>query len=159
MLMDGKTEIDKVEKNIAEAALDTHTDLKPIREHGKTKYPLGRIISYSSGPFDDYLMLSFAHQDCHYNAYIDIGEYEQLLFRMWAEIRRTYAGKPVAIPLLGTGITTIKGRAEKDYTEMLRCILCTFKQSAFQAKNRISIILTEEAMNKINMSAIKDCFR
>ena len=159
MLKDGKTEIDKVKKVIAEAAFDNHTDLTPIQEEGKMRYPLGRIVPYSSGPFDDYLMLSFAHQDYNYNAYIDIGEYEQLLFRMWAEIRRTYAGKPVAIPLLGTGVTTIKGKTEKNYTEMLKCILCTFKQSAFQAKNRISIVLAEEAMNKIDMSAIKDCFK
>lgn len=134
-------------------AVNENSDLQPdITKEGIT-YPLGRIIKY-----DKYLLLAFSHFDNNNQAYLDAGEYEQALFRMWAEIRRVYQGNPVVIPLLGTGITTIKGRSEKNYTDMLRCILCTLKQSEIHLSQKITIIITKEAMSKTDMNSIKEYF-
>ena len=126
---------------------------KPMFKNEKAVYPLGRIIAYK-----DFLMLAFTHFDSQERAYIKVDEYEQLLFRMWVELRRVYMGKPIAIPLIGTGVTDIEGLSVKNYTELLKCILCTFQRSSFQPVKGITIVLTEEAINKIDFTIIKDSF-
>jgi hypothetical protein len=134
------------------AEYDT-SELKPETIDGKKIYPLGRLIAYN-----DFLMLSFSHFDKQNRANIAIGEYEQMLIRMWSEMRRVYAAKHIAIPLIGSGITTIAGVSQKNYTEMLKCILCTLRRSRFQPDQGISIVLTEEVMSNINMNVIREEF-
>lgn len=104
------------------------------------------MISYK-----DYLLLAFSHFDKNETAYIDVGEYETLLFRMWSELRNVYMGKSISIPLLGGGVTTIKGKSEKNYTELLRCMLCTLRNSQFQPTQGITIVLTKSVMDKIDI--------
>lgn len=129
------------------------SELKPKTIGGKTVFPLGRLISYN-----DFLMLSFSHFDKQNRAFIEIGEYEQMLIRMWSEMRRVYAAKHIVLPLIGSGITTIAGMPQKNYTEMLKCILCTLRGSHFQPEQGISIVLTEDAMANIDMSSIREEF-
>ena len=126
---------------------------KGINDNGRMKYPLGRII-----PYGNYLLLAFSHFGNQKNAYLGIGEYEQLLFRMWSELRRVYAAKRISIPLLGTGITSIEGLDNKNYTAILRCILCTFHNSNFQPAQGITIVMTSDAMRQIDMDIIKEEF-
>lgn len=136
-----------------QAAKNNTSSLKPTEIDNKTIYPLGRIIAYK-----DYLLLAFTHFDEENKAYIKVGEYEQLLIRMWQEIRRTYAARPIVIPFLGTGISTIDGVQSKNYTELLKCILCTFRNSKFQPQEGLTIILTQEAIEKVDMNVIKEEF-
>lgn len=103
-------------------------------------------------------MLSFSHFDNQNRAYLNAGEYELMLIRMWNEMRRVYAAKHITIPLLGTGITSIEGMTEKNYTAMLKCILCTLNASSFRPMEGISIVITEEVMQKIDMNTIRDEF-
>lgn len=146
------TDIDALKSNIQSSKTDI-SPFKPNEENGKYIYPLGRIIKYN-----DFLLLAFSHFDEQNRAYIGIGEYEQLLIRMWSEIRRVYAAKPVIIPLLGGGITTIDGINNKNYTDFLKCILCTLRSSKFQFNQGITIILTQDAIEKIDMNVIKEEF-
>lgn len=146
------SELSKLEAVIVEAQND-NSQVKGKKVSGRIIYPLGRII-----PYGDFLMLSFSHFDSQNKAYVGTGEYEMLLFRMWAEIRRVYAAKPIVIPLIGAGITNIEGMPEKDYTQLLRCILCTLRRSRFQPEKGITIVLTAEAMNKIDMNVIREEF-
>lgn len=146
------TNLSELKTTIAEAQNDNSL-LKGKKTNEQIIYPLGRII-----PYRDFLMLAFSHFDKQNKAYIEIGEYEMLLFRMWVEIRRIYAAKPIVIPLLGTGITNIEGMQEKDYTQFLKCILCTLKRSGFQPEKGITIILTTEAMEKVDMNVIRSEF-
>lgn len=138
---------------IISSAANEASSLKPELSGDKYIYPLGRLI-----PYNDFLMLSFSHFDDQNRAYIGIGEYEQMLIRMWSEMRRVYAAKSISIPLIGTGITTIEGVSEKNYTELLKCILCTLRGSKFQPDQGICIVLTNEAMEQIDMSIIKEEF-
>jgi hypothetical protein len=73
-------------------------------------------------------------------------------------MRRVYAAKHIVIPLIGSGITTIAGIQQKNYTEMLKCILCTLRGSRFQPEQGISIVMTEDAMANIDMSSIREEF-
>lgn len=104
-------------------------------------------------------MLAMSHFDKQNQAYIHINEYESMLTNMWYEIRRVYAGKKIVIPLIGSGITTMTGIKEKNNTMLLKCMLCTLKRSRFQPKNGITIVLTDEAMNSIEMVKIKEEFK
>ncbi len=139
--------------NTIEKAANESSSLEPKIVDGKKVYPLGRLIAYK-----DFLMLAFTHFDKQNVAYIYAEEYEQMLMRMWKELRRIYAAKPISIPLIGTGITTIKEESEKNYTEILRCILCTLRRSNFQPDQGITIVLTEDAMRKIDMNIIREDF-
>lgn len=145
-------DLNSLKDTIWAAKKDT-SEFKPKTIEGKTVFPLGRLIAYN-----DFLMLSFSHFDKQNRAYIEIGEYEQMLIRMWSELRRVYAAKRIVIPLIGSGITTIAGMPQKNYTEMLKCILCTLRRSHFQPDQGISIVLTENAMANIDMNIIKEEF-
>lgn len=104
------------------------------------------------------MLLSFAHFNSNNNAYVgSFGEYEKILIDMWVEIRNIYESKPIAIPLIGAGITDIVG-TKKNLTDMLKCILCTLRSSNFQPENGISIILKQETMDAINMDVIREEF-
>lgn len=140
-------------KKVIELASGDDSQFKGINDNGRMKYPLGRII-----PYGNYLLLAFSHFGNQKNAYLGIGEYEQLLFRMWSELRRVYAAKRISIPLLGTGITSIEGLDNKNYTAILRCILCTFHNSNFQPAQGITIVMTSDAMRQIDMDIIKEEF-
>lgn len=135
------------------AAAKEKSKFMPRNAGEKRIYPLGRFI-----PYNDFLMLAFSHFDENETAYIGIGEYEQLLIRMWAEMRRVYAAKPINLPLIGGGVTTINGLPEKNYTELLKCMLCTLRSSKFQADQGISIVLTQDVIDQIDMNAIKEEF-
>ncbi len=146
------SDLEDLKTKISFASNDT-SPLKGKKINGRIIYPLGRVI-----PYDDFLMLAFSHFDEQNQAYIGIGEYEQLLIRMWAEIRRVYAAKPITIPLIGAGITNVDGMPEKDYTEFLKCMLCTLRSSKFQPDKGITIVVTAEAMDRIDMNAIREEF-
>lgn len=140
-------------QNIINSAAQDSSTLKAKSSHGRTIYPLGKLI-----PYKDFLMLALSHFDNQNRAFIGIGEYEQMLIRLWSEMRRVYAAKHISIPLIGSGITTIEGCQEKNYTEILKCILCTLRSSKFQPEQGISIILTKEAMQKIDINIISEDF-
>lgn len=147
------TNIDDLNNEI-KLAFDEKVELAPIKKKNTIIYPLGRIIKYN-----DFLMLAMSHFDKQNQAYIHINEYESMLTNMWYEIRRVYAGKKIVIPLIGSGITTMTGIKEKNNTILLKCMLCTLKRSRFQPKNGITIVLTDEAMNSIEMVKIKEEFK
>ncbi len=145
-------DINELKNTILSAAFED-SYYKPTFIEGKAVYPLGRLI-----PYNDYLLLSFTHFDEHNQAYISVGEYEQILLRMWKEMRRVYAAKHIVIPLLGAGITTIDGTQEKNYTDLLKCILCTLRSSMFQPEQGMTITLTSDTIKQINMNSIKEEF-
>ena len=144
---------DDFKQTIINAENDTKSNLKPHTVKGKKIYPLGRLI-----PYKDFLLLAFSHFNENDRSYLNIGEYEQMLFSMWDEMRNVYAAKHIVLPLLGGGVTTINEFQEKNYTDLLTCMLCTLRKSGFQPDQGISIILTQEAIEKIDMNIIREEF-
>ena len=141
--------------------LDSHCKKEEVEKliqensshRGNRNYPLGTII-----PYQDFMMLAFSHFDENNNAYIDITEYESCLLKMWSSIRNVYAGKPVVLPLIGSGITDIHDVGEKNNTDLLKCILCSLKSSKFQSSSSITIVLTPDTMESIDMNEIRSIF-
>ena len=123
--------------------------LKGYKRSGKFAYPLGRIITYK-----DFMLLAFTHFENN-EARLTQKDYEDCLRVMWTEICRTYANKPVFIPLLGSGITRFDGTPHKSNFDLLRCMLCTLRTSGVNINQPITILLTEEAIQDINIYEMK----
>lgn len=117
---------------------------------GKSKFPLGRIIKYN-----DYLLLAFTHFDDNNCAHLSHTDYEKGLIRMWKEISIAYANMPVFIPLLGSGITRFTDTPHKDKSSLIKCLLCTLKMSGIHLKQPITICLTKDSLNEINVYELK----
>lgn len=123
------------------------TDLKRKILKDKSVYPLGRIIKYN-----DFLLLAFTHFDKNNIAHISKIEYEKCLLNMWKELRRTYAGEKIFLPLIGSGITKFDDVPEKSNIDLLKCILCTLKASGEQFTETITILVTNEIWKDLNLS-------
>jgi len=129
--------------------VDDYTNFKKRLVDGKYKYPLGRII-----PYKDYMLLAFTHFKNNQTR-LNQKDYEDCLRVMWTEICRTYANKPVFIPLLGSGITRFDDTPNKSKVSLLKCMLCTLRTCGVNINQPITILLTEEAMQDINIYEIK----
>lgn len=118
--------------------------------NGKNKFPLGSIVK-----FNEYLLLAFTHFDNKNVAYLSHTDFEKCLIAMWQEIRRVYANKPIFIPLLGSGITNFTDTPHKDNFSLAKCLLCTLKMSGVHLKQPITICLTKDTLNEINLYELK----
>lgn len=153
MLQNHVADIEEVKKDINDAVQDS-TKLPPPKKKGeKWLFPLGRIIRHK-----DFAMLSFTHFNDQNEAYILAEEYEQCLLRMWTELRRVYAGEPIVLPLIGSGITDIDGIQEKDNTFLLRCMFCTLRSSKLIPDTGVTVVLTDDVMETIDMNTIREEF-
>lgn len=123
--------------------------LKRYIRNGRVAYPLGRII-----PYNDYMLLAFTHFENN-QARLTQKDYEDCLRVMWTEICRTYANRPIFIPLLGSGITRFDGTPHKSNFDLLKCMLCTLRTSGVNINQPITILLTEKAIQDINIYEIK----
>jgi hypothetical protein len=74
---------------------------------------------------------------------------------MWHEISRTYAGNPIFLPLLGSGITRFDDVPNKSHFDLLKCMLCTLKSSGENIAAPITILLTTDIMQKLNIYEVK----
>lgn len=135
--------------HVISAETDDNTSFKRRTRNNRIIYPLGRIIRYK-----DYMLLAFTHFDNN-QAHLIQKDYENCLRVMWAEISRTYANRPIFIPLLGSGITRFDGTPHKSNFDLLRCMLCTLRTSGVNINQPITILLTEETMRSINIYEIK----
>ncbi len=129
---------------------DDYTRLKRRSKNNKIVYPLGRIITYQN----QYMLLAFTHFDNN-QAHLSQSDFEDCLRKMWGEISRTYANRPVYIPLLGSGITRFDDSAYKSNTDLLKCMLCTLKNSGVKINQPITILLTKETIQTINIYELK----
>ncbi|MDR0682695.1 MAG: DUF6430 domain-containing protein [Dysgonamonadaceae bacterium] len=128
---------------------DDNTNYKRRICNNRAVYPLGRIITYK-----DFMLLAFTHFDNN-QAHLTQKDYEDCLRVMWTEISRTYANKPIFIPLLGSGITRFDGTPHKSTFDLLKCMLCTLRTSGANINQPITILLTEETIQDINIYEIK----
>lgn len=112
---------------------------------GRIRYPLGTVKDY-----DEYALLAFTHMDEMNRAYLRRGEYEECLLNVWDELDRMYAGRPVILPLLGSGITRFEGgRPSED--DLLRCMLCTLRASKRHFKEGVVVVLTEKTAVRMRL--------
>ena len=118
----------------------------------KTKYKLGTICIAN-----DYLLMALTHFNDDNKAYLEITDYINCLMNFWNEIDRIYAGRAVALPVFGSGMTRINNYDFSDQ-ELLEIIVWTFKVSRikFTYPSRVKIVVFQEKRQKINLVALKD---
>lgn len=112
---------------------------------GRIRYPLGTIKDYN-----EYALLAFMHMDKLNRARLRRGEYEECLLNMWDELDRMYAGRPVVLPLLGSGITRFDGGKPSE-DDLLRCMLCTLRASKRHFKEGVVVVLTEKTAARMRL--------
>ena len=83
------------------------------------------------------------------------------MLNFWNEIDRVYAGRTVALPVLGSGITRFKNYERISDQELLELIIWTFKISRIQFSypSKVKIIVFNSKKNKINLTALKNLER
>jgi len=146
----GADNLKELQQVISSSDDEGRTLFKRSMKDGRWIYPLGRIKTYH-----DYLLLAFDPINEQNEVHTTRAKYEQCLRVMWQEISRTYANKPIALPLMGSGITRFDDWPEKSNRDLLKCILCTLRTSAVHINQPITIILTEEAVQEINLYELK----
>lgn len=119
----------------------------------KTKYRLGTICTV-----DDYLLTAFSRFDYSNKAYLEMNDYINCLLNFWNEIDRVYAGRTVALPVLGSGITRFRGYENILDQELLELIIWTFKVSRikFAYPSKVKIVVWQKKQEKINLLKLKD---
>ena len=143
--------IEKLENTIENAPIIRSITRRQV--NNKVCHQLGRII-----PFENqYLLLAFSHFEEN-QAKLTHSQYEACLRTMWREISRTYANRPVFLPLLGSGITRFDNPVIKTEQQLLKCLLCTLKTSNVTINQKISIVLTPSAIKKVNLYELKKQF-
>lgn len=112
----------------------------------KTKYELGSI--YVDG---EYLLTAFTHFDEDNRAYLSLKDYVSCMLNFWDEVDRVYAGRSVAVPLMGSGITRFRD-AEVQPQELLQLLLWTFKISRVKFKHpaNATIVIHKTLSDRIN---------
>ncbi len=150
---------DKVEELDGIISVDAHLREVMITENAtrsvgkRTKYKLGTICVVN-----DYLLTALTHFDADNRAYVDINDYISCLLNFWNEVDRVYAGKTVALPVLGSGITRFKGYDNISDQELLELIIWTFKVSRikFTYPSKVKIVVYENKSDKTNLFKLKD---
>lgn len=119
----------------------------------KIKYKLGSICVVKS-----YLITAMTHFDCDNRAYLYMSDYINFLLNFWNEVDRVYAGKTVALPVLGSGITRFKGYEHIPDQELLELIIWTFKVSRvkFAYPSKVKIVVYQNKSDKTCLHKLKD---
>ncbi|MBQ5516071.1 MAG: hypothetical protein IIT88_03180 [Acetobacter sp.] len=128
------------EKNIVQKNVDR-------KQGGKTtKYKLGSICRVH----DDYFLLALTHFDNDNKAYLSFEDYISCLMRMWNELNKYYAGKPISITLLGSGITRFNGNVFS-HQDILEFIIMTYKVSKIKLTSTLTIVIYPYDLNNIQL--------
>lgn len=118
--------------NINIQALINSIGLKPLRKgsayKGNVCYESGSIV-----PYNDFLLLAFAKLDNEGNGRLTREEFLDCLELLWKEINKYYASQSVAIPILGSGITRMKGEPLTKQ-QLLDMIVASYKLYAEKIK-------------------------
>jgi hypothetical protein len=120
----------------------------------KLKYKLGTICVANN-----YLLTALSHFNDNNNAYLEINDYINCMLNFWNEVNSVYAGRTVALPILGSGITRFKeGNEDITDQELLELIIWTFKVShrKFAYPSKIKIVVYEKKSERINLLRLKD---
>lgn len=138
---------------------DTHLADANIGENANRK--VGKKMRYRLGTIcvaNDYLLTALSRFDDHNKAYLEINDYINCLLNFWNEVDKIYAGRTVALPVLGSGITRFKGYDNISDQELLELIIWTFKVSRikFTYPAKAKIVVYEKKSDRINLLRLKD---
>lgn len=129
--------------------------LKPLKS--KSKYQ--KKVRYESGklvPNGDYLLMAFAKLDEQGLGELTRDEFLDGLSTLWKEIDKYYGQEDVCIPILGSGITRMKGESLTQQ-QLLDIIIASYRLSSHKIKSphQLHIVCQKQedfSLNKIGQS-------
>ncbi|MDY6487122.1 DUF6430 domain-containing protein [Acinetobacter faecalis] len=128
-------------------------DVNNNRKAGKKqRYKLGTIVVHG-----DYLLTAFSKFNEANEAHLTMPEYLGFLINFWDQINTVYANKSVSTPILGSGITRIKGHKGISDEDLLKIMIWTFRVSEMRFKHpaKLTIIIHPDKLKDINLLDIK----
>lgn len=129
-------------------------DINDERKQGRNiRYKLGTICVYN-----DYLLTAFAKFDKDNKATLTMPEYLEFLVNFWDKINKVYALKSVTVPVMGSGITRIKGHKNISDEDLLKIMLWTFRISEMRFKHpaKLTVVIHNDKIDKINLIDIQN---
>ena len=123
------------------------------RKNGKKrKHRIGTICVYG-----DFLITALSKFDDSNKAVLTMPEYLEFLINFWDKVNNVYAQQNVSIPVIGSGITRIKGHKTISDEDLLKIMLWTFRISEMRFKYpaKLSIIIHKDKIDQINLLDIK----
>lgn len=112
----------------------------------------GKTIRYSLGSIcadDNYFLLAFTRFDNDNRAYLSVADYISCLMNMWNELDILYSGRPIVMPLLGSGITRLKN--ELSAQELLNELIWTYRASRVRFSSSLTIVIPEVMKKQITL--------
>lgn len=130
-----------------------------VKDGNESKRTTGKKIRYKLGSihaYGDNLLVAFSKFNKNNMAELSMREYINCLMTFWNEIDRVYAGKSVAVPLMGAGITRFKDATVSEQ-ELLDLLIWSFKISRvkFKYPAKVVIVISESVKDKINFYELK----
>lgn len=135
-------------------AIEEDAHLQEMKKSTNTNRATGKQARYELGSIHvsgDYLLVAFSKFNKDNMAQLTMRDYINCLLTFWNEIDRVYAGKSVAIPLMGAGITRFQD-ANVSEQELLDLLIWSFKVSRvkFKYPAKVTIVIHESVRDKIN---------
>lgn len=150
--------VEELDKIISESLINEKSDEVLDRINGKKlKYQLGTIVEYKG-----YLLTAFSKFSKDNRATLELKDYLMFLMNFWDNLDKIYANRSVAITLFGSSsLTRFKDTNDISDQDLVEIIIWTFKVSKikFRYPTTISLILTEDLLNRINLFEVKEMYK
>jgi len=119
----------------------------------KIRHQLGTICVYN-----EYLLTAFSKFDKDNKATLTMPEYLEFFVNFWDKINKVYALQCVSVPVIGSGITRIKGHKNISDEDLLKIMLWTFRISEMRFKYpaKLTIVIHKDKIEKINLLDIQN---
>ena len=144
---------------IKQSLANTNSLVNNDRKNGKKeKYELGTVVEYNQ----EYLLTALTKFDDDNRANLELKDYLIFLMNFWNNLDKIYANRSVAITLFGSSsITRFNDANDITDQDLVEIIIWTFKVSKIKFKypTTISLILSEDLINRINLYEIKERYK
>lgn len=151
-------DVRKLDSVISESLKDSIKEINNERLNGKKiKYELGSIVEYN-----DYLLTALTKFDNDNRANLSLRDYLMFLMNFWDNLDKIYANRSVCITLFGSSsITRFKDTNDVTDQDLIEIILWSFKVSKIKFKypTTITLVLTDDLLNKINLYELKERYK
>lgn len=152
-------DVNSLDEIIKQSLANTNSFVNNDRKNGKKeKYELGTVVEYNQ----DYLLTALTKFDDDNRANLELKDYLIFLMNFWNNLDKIYANRSVAITLFGSSsITRFNDANDITDQDLVEIIIWTFKVSKIKFKypTTISLILSEDLINRINLYEIKERYK
>jgi len=138
------------------AALSGHGVLKQITKDGKTDvYPMGTVAVLRRGRHLDYC-LAYTDMDERNVAGTTVANVWLSLDRLWAEVGATANGDPVAMPVIGGGLSRISQVLPAQDAIRLTAMSFMFASRDQRVCERLDIVVMPNQVPRLDMLELQD---